>query len=430
MAKYYYNGVLLPEIPADVIATYPYAWIRKNTTSGYYDLIFSHVPYYYETTPGIYEGNGVTGMPWYRVSIAESGSALEWTDNTSANTFTWWGLDSNRTVMWSNHNIMNGSETSTTIYFEGSNPVCYDHSYIEIVTAEPTCTRNGVKTFTCEECGDSYTEEIPSTGHNLVNGVCTVCGKSGRYSIAEAILDAVARQIMRLTDSTEKVKPEEFEAKLESVCKGGELPSAEDAYFGMRDTGLQESITDYGVPYNGSGTTGCQFTPLKDFVVFGVKVLAKSTVYPNKIRLFDVETQEELLSLDAVGSEWVEIILNEQINLYAGKTYAISVYNGYGCYFSPSETSFNPNIKYVGGYYNSDEVATCPTNNSEKRICAAIVTLAPKPEENIIYEYKIQTTTLNDIADEVIRITGRSDSMSPASILSALQGIETVTTEE
>lgn len=45
-----------------------------------------------------------------------------------------------------------------------------------------------------------------------------------RYSIAKAILDAVARQIMRLTDSTEKVKPEEFEAKLASVPKSGELP--------------------------------------------------------------------------------------------------------------------------------------------------------------------------------------------------------------
>lgn len=41
--------------------------------------------------------------------------------------------------------------------------------------------------------------------------------KPTRYSIATAILDAVARQIMRLTDSTEKVKPEEFEPKLEGI---------------------------------------------------------------------------------------------------------------------------------------------------------------------------------------------------------------------
>ena len=51
------------------------------------------------------------------------------------------------------------------------------------------------------------------------------------YSIASTILDAVARQIMRLTDSTEKVKPEEFEAKLASVSKGAQIPEGGMVYF-------------------------------------------------------------------------------------------------------------------------------------------------------------------------------------------------------
>lgn len=38
-----------------------------------------------------------------------------------------------------------------------------------------------------------------------------------RYSILGSILVGTARQIMRLTDSTEKVKPEEFEPKLEGI---------------------------------------------------------------------------------------------------------------------------------------------------------------------------------------------------------------------
>ena len=40
----------------------------------------------------------------------------------------------------------------------------HSHSYTEKVTTKATCSEKGLKTFTCS-CGDSYTEEIPATGH-------------------------------------------------------------------------------------------------------------------------------------------------------------------------------------------------------------------------------------------------------------------------
>jgi uncharacterized protein YgiM (DUF1202 family) len=46
----------------------------------------------------------------------------------------------------------------------------HEHVYTEEVTAEATCEEDGVKTFTCE-CGDSYTEAIPATGHTFANYV-------------------------------------------------------------------------------------------------------------------------------------------------------------------------------------------------------------------------------------------------------------------
>ena len=47
---------------------------------------------------------------------------------------------------------------------EETKPV-HTHSYSESVTANPTCSSNGTKTFTCS-CGDSYTESIPATGQH------------------------------------------------------------------------------------------------------------------------------------------------------------------------------------------------------------------------------------------------------------------------
>lgn len=46
----------------------------------------------------------------------------------------------------------------------------HEHTYTEAVTAEATCETDGVKTFSCE-CGDSYTEAIPATGHSFTNYV-------------------------------------------------------------------------------------------------------------------------------------------------------------------------------------------------------------------------------------------------------------------
>lgn len=54
-------------------------------------------------------------------------------------------------------------ETKTQEQKTASKPA-HTHSYTSSVTANPTCTNNGTKTFTCS-CGDSYTENIPATGH-------------------------------------------------------------------------------------------------------------------------------------------------------------------------------------------------------------------------------------------------------------------------
>ena len=44
------------------------------------------------------------------------------------------------------------------------------HSYTSQVTQNPTCSAVGVKTFTCDSCSDSYTEDIPMVDHTWDNG--------------------------------------------------------------------------------------------------------------------------------------------------------------------------------------------------------------------------------------------------------------------
>ena len=56
-----------------------------------------------------------------------------------------------------------------------------DHEYTSEVTTEATCTEDGVRTYTCSKCGDSYTEEIPAMGHNYTSEVTTeaTCTEAG-----------------------------------------------------------------------------------------------------------------------------------------------------------------------------------------------------------------------------------------------------------
>ena len=118
--KCWYNGVLLPELPDDVLASYPYAWIRKHTTNGVYQLMLSASGFFYETG-GVMVDKGSVVNPQYTFPIGES-TATTWT-NANNTTYYRWTVDDARPCMWSNHDIPNGSATATVIYFEGSEPI-------------------------------------------------------------------------------------------------------------------------------------------------------------------------------------------------------------------------------------------------------------------------------------------------------------------
>ena len=65
-----------------------------------------------------------------------------------------------------------GDDTVTLTY---KTTAC-DHSY-EVTGATPaTCTADGSVSYTCIECGNSYTETVPATGHSFVDGSCNLCG--------------------------------------------------------------------------------------------------------------------------------------------------------------------------------------------------------------------------------------------------------------
>ena len=108
-----YNGIVLPEIPADVLAQYPYAWIRLGSDGKTYDLILSSYSWYFTDKLLTQSSKYV----WYTATI-EAGWWVYKTTYTDTGEFNLGGG-----LIWSNHDIPNGSATATEINFEGSEPM-------------------------------------------------------------------------------------------------------------------------------------------------------------------------------------------------------------------------------------------------------------------------------------------------------------------
>ena len=88
---------------------------------------------------------------------------------------------------WNNLSVLEGNDpllNAQKVFDYSANHV---HSYVAEVTPA-SCTEDGLTTYTCSVCGDSYTETIPATGHTFVNEVCSACGASAfQYTIANDV---------------------------------------------------------------------------------------------------------------------------------------------------------------------------------------------------------------------------------------------------
>ena len=78
-----------------------------------------------------------------------------------------------------NHNGNNGGNNGgNNSNHNGNTEKPHVHKYNSgVVTKEPTCTDTGVKTYTCVNGDDSYTETIPALGHDYVTRTETVTTK-------------------------------------------------------------------------------------------------------------------------------------------------------------------------------------------------------------------------------------------------------------
>lgn len=75
--------------------------------------------------------------------------------------------------------------------YQDPTPGC-SHTFQLSSQTAPTCTKKGSFTYTCGNCGDSYTESVPSTGHNYADATCdepktcTVCAATSGSTLGHS----------------------------------------------------------------------------------------------------------------------------------------------------------------------------------------------------------------------------------------------------
>lgn len=61
-----------------------------------------------------------------------------------------------------------------------TDPATYcDHEYELVAGEAATCEKDGFEKYHCDLCGRDKTEKLDKLGHDMVNGVCSVCGYDG-----------------------------------------------------------------------------------------------------------------------------------------------------------------------------------------------------------------------------------------------------------
>lgn len=239
-------------------------------------------------------------------------------------------------------------------------------------------------------------------------------------------LTAIGDAIRTKTGKSDTLTLEQMAEAVAGISVGENLPEAESAYFG----GVE---VEYGIlseSMNSSSSVGSnrgyRFTMSETMACLGIRVkFAIVKTYDTYLHLWDAETQTTIATgtiISAIANEWLEYRFAAPINLLAGKTYAVSAMSGIIVTGRSNEVTLNPKLTNVA-WVNAASGGSYPSQSMSNPYCIDIIikpVQAPLPDD-----YQITRTTMDDIAEEVQRITGTTGKLSTAQIVTALQGINT-----
>ncbi len=230
------------------------------------------------------------------------------------------------------------------------------HSYDEgQTTTAPGCTTDGVLTYTCADCGHSYTELLPMLGHEYVDGYCTLCGKERPYAVDFTIGSSGVYVLAANVNGVYYAMPNSYTAtsgKLSGVQIDGSQGFIEE-----------ELAADFALTLTYDAETG-------KYTIFNGTYYLR---YPSSTNLGGITSPYYWTIEPGVNGSWKLISQTSS----RGLVYRASGYNCFGGYYRPNVTSggreyFDIEILPVGG--TSSEAPTCQHSSTEQKMVPATCT--------------------------------------------------------
>lgn len=258
----------------------------------------------------------------------------------------------------------------------------------------------------------------------------------GDYRIPGEKLTAFGDETRRLAAVEGGLTYDQMLELLGGLESANTLTAAENSVFGNVEAAYEYGILDWGTNSVLSGSyywqTANFFTANENMTVYGMRVAHGLTWDADILApaaLWDIDGNLLASCFMSQKESYVEALFDSPVNLIAGNSYVMSISSYCPRYIKYGWVT-NPKITIIGTY--SEPMSTpigwdapCfPPNMSGST--------APYPVDILIGEsatprpsvYTVQLETMDDIADEVIRITGASTVQTPAQIILALQSEE------
>lgn len=251
--------------------------------------------------------------------------------------------------------------------------------------------------------------------------------------IRRQIVRGIADAIRRKTGGTDKIPPEQMESEIDSIVTADGLPNAESFEFGALDEGdgVEYGITGtYSSMCYTKGEIGTQFKAASGFSILGLR--GYKSWRGKTVKVWDsTGTLIESAVIPKTGSSssvWETVYFANPITIVPNEVFTISGYtdadsNG----LRTQESSFNSKIVSANGVYGSNK-DVCPTTKLQDNYgwdLAPMIDIVIGPAEATERPETLQITidSLDELANEVKRVTSASGRLSITEMKSALKSL-------
>ena len=270
-------------------------------------------------------------------------------------------------------------------------------------------------------------EVLPNAKYSKFSGDET----GGKYVIEDETITPLINQVQRIAESEDSMTFDEATEALLNVVPGGGLPDAESGTFGNDDASSQLGFSineGRGVEAKNLGYSNYVATTWKiseALSIMGVRVFMAYARSNRSIYLWNA-SGELIGQIDGISVQkngYTDCYFSNPINIGIGEEFTFSLTNEtYSTRIPKSSISMNSKVTFVQSNVDNSNPPTGGADTSYVYgVFCPIIGTASTVE--LPDEYQIARSTLDDIANEVKRITGTTGKITIDTILTTLEGI-------